>query len=192
MDYKMMVPPNEIINFSELRKKQVDEHFNWYVSQIPFRIRQLENYVNSELGENLEFDFSKKSLIYIWQWFEKYIKTEKKTENEMNEELIKYPQWLHSTILEEDYKFTLDSIILDMDLAIYFAETIINNNPTIKWGYITKPKNRMSVNKPVLLGFKGGQDLDPRNIILNCMYSTIENKDSQMLFNLYNIWIDKI
>lgn len=43
MEYKMMIPPFEVGNFRELNKKQSDEHFKWYISQIPFRMEQLQN-----------------------------------------------------------------------------------------------------------------------------------------------------
>lgn len=188
----MMVPPFEIDDFAKLSTKEAKEHFNWYISQIPFRLQQLEKYLNEELKENIKFDFSPSSLLDIWKCFESYVKTDKKTNKEIKEELEKYPQWLHESILETDYKFTVESLVVGMDIAIYFAETIIRNNPVIKWGYFTKPKSRMSVNKPVLLGFQASQDLDPREIVLNCMRKSYENKQFDRLFNIYNIWVEEI
>lgn len=192
MEYKMMVPPIEVGDFRELSKKQTDEHFKWYIAQIPYRLEQLQTYINNEKKVNVKLDFSKNSLVRLWQWFENYMKTEKKSNEELAIELRKYPEWIHERINDQEYKFTLETMIIGMDLALYFAETIIKNNPSIEWGYFTKPKNRMSVNKPVLIGFKGGQDLDPREIILNCMRKSERDKNPERLMNTYDIWIDEI
>lgn len=190
--YKMMIPPIEVGNFDELSKKQAEEHFKWYVDEIPFRLNQLEEYANAVMNANLVFDKKPSSLVTIWEWFESIMVTEKKTEKEINKEFEMYPQWLHNRILENDIKFTIDTLVVGMDIAIYFGETFIRNNPTIKWGYFTKPRKRASVNRPVLLGFVGQQDLDPREIILNCMRKSLRGKNPNLLLNLYNIWIDEI
>ena len=52
-----------------------------------------------------------------------------------------------------------------MDVAIYFAEYIVKHNPSIYWGYFTKPKSYMYVNRPILLGVKCKVDMEPMSII---------------------------
>jgi hypothetical protein len=36
-----MQPPFEVIPFSEMTKKQAQEHFDWFVNEIPLRIQLL-------------------------------------------------------------------------------------------------------------------------------------------------------
>jgi hypothetical protein len=192
MNYKMMIPPNDIGDFREISNKQAEEHFNWYVSQIPFRLIQLKEYFNVIMNANILFDNSPFSLIQIWEIFETIIETEKKTEEELKSELERYPSWLHDRLTENDFKFTVNTLAIAMDIAIYFGETIIKNNPAVHWGYFTKPKKRASVNKPVLVGFIGEQDIDPREIVLNCMRKSLRNRNSSLLLNMFNIWCNEI
>lgn len=191
MNYKMMVPPIEVGNFVDLSKKQAEIHFNWYLNEIPFRLSQLEKYAN-ESKSKIVFNQEPYSLIAIWKWFENLITVEKKSKREIEKELSQYPIWLHDSIVENNEKFSSETLILGMDISIYFAQTFIKNNPSIHWGYFTKPKKRASVNKPVLLGFCGEQDLDPREIVLNCMRKSLREKDENMLLNFYNVWKNEI
>ncbi|MGR6125980.1 hypothetical protein [Paenibacillus sp. SER-28] len=41
MDYKLMQPPFEIKEYSEMSKEEAKEHFNWFKQQIPSRLEQL-------------------------------------------------------------------------------------------------------------------------------------------------------
>lgn len=78
-----------------------------------------------------------------------------------------------------------------LDIAMYFAEVMIRNTDgKVQWGYFTKPKNRMSVNEPVLLGFKYGDDLNPRHIIKNCALRSGEERQPERIFNIYNVWME--
>ncbi len=79
-----------------------------------------------------------------------------------------------------------------MDLAIYFAEVMVRNNaPRIYWGYYTKPRNLVSVNMPVLLGFTGGA-LDSRAIVINCTCHSVKELNYKRLYEKYKIWLKYI
>ena len=95
-------------------------------------------------------------------------------------------------VLEDDKEaFTGD--IYFWDVAIYFAEVVrINNAEKIEWSYVTRPKNYVSVNKPILQGFRGGKKLDPNLILLNMTDEVCENKDKYSLYNLYKTWVSFI
>ena len=94
------------------------------------------------------------SLIPVWEWYEKKIVVEHYTRRELKKEAKKYPDWLREEILSDDTKISVNTLAICDDLAIYFAEVIRRNNlEHIYWGYYTKPKNCISVNEPVLLGF---------------------------------------
>ena len=77
---------------------------------------------------------------------------------------------------------------ISLDIAIYFAETFRKNNNGSYWGFFTKPKNRMSVNRPVLLGFKHDMDLDPRIIVETCIWHSLDKKNEKLLYDTYGVW----
>lgn len=80
-----------------------------------------------------------------------------------------------------------------MDIAIYFAEVMIRNNASkVYWGYYTKPKNKVSVNMPVLLGFKGRMALDPRAIVVISTKYSIEESNYNKLYEIYKTWLKYI
>lgn len=87
-------------------------------------------------------------------------------------------------------EFSYQSLSLVLDIADYFAEVVIKNDPSIHWGYFTKPRNRVSVNRPVLRGFKF--DMDPRLIVSNCAYPSEESWEPKTLYNIYHNWLEFI
>ena len=58
----------------------------------------------------------------------------------------------------------------------------------LEWAYKTRPKNYISVNKPVVQGFRGGLLLDPNLVILTLADEVCEGKDKYRLYNLYKVW----
>lgn len=82
----------------------------------------------------------------------------------------------------------METMIYGLDIAIYFAEVIVRNNPSIHWGYYVKPKNRSSVNQPVLLGFKFDKEMNPREIVVNCIRKSDKELDPNRLYDLYHVW----
>ncbi len=62
MQYEMMVPPFEQVEFREMNKKQAQEYFDWYIGQSEYRISLLLNAIKED-GVDIEFDYSVDSLI---------------------------------------------------------------------------------------------------------------------------------
>lgn len=190
MEYELMIPPFRHNGFKELSKKQAEEYFDWYTNQINHRIEVISNYISST-GEKIHFDYSPDSLIPIWSWYEKNIIVEDKTKEELENEISKHPAWMKNEI--SSTKISLETFKFGMDIAIYFAEIIIrNSNGKVYWGYFTKPKNRMSVNQPVLLGFKADMDLNPRLVITNCTRRSYRESQPDRLHEMYKNWMQFI
>lgn len=190
MEYKLMIPPFKFKGFDNMNKKQAEEYFQWYLSQIAYRIEVLSDYVQKD-GVKVKFDYSVESLIPIWEWYQSKIILESKTEEELEKDKERYPKWMEDEISKT--KISLETWKFGMDIAIYFAETVIeNNNGKIYWGYFTKPKNRMSVNRPVLLGFMADMDLDPCLIVENCTRKSSRELQKTILYDMYNVWQDYI
>lgn len=76
------------------------------------------------------------------------------------------------------------------EAAIYFAEVFRRNNEDwVSWGFVTKPKSYISVNRPVLTGFKVDY-LDPTLLLQNCTLKAMDQKEKNMLYDLYHIWLE--
>ncbi len=180
MEYNYMVSPFSFDSFDNINKMQAQEYFQWYISQSEIRIDLLGMFINENHMELVSLDYSPCSLIPLWKWFE--------------DEILFGKQGVSGEWENDNHNIELPNEVLKiiLDISFYFAEVVLHNNPSIVWGYFTKPKNRMSVNKPVLVGFKADMDLDPRLIVRNCAYRSIDNKNSQNLYNIYTNWLDFI
>lgn len=189
MEYRKIVPPDKL-EFETMTKKQASEFFDWYIKDKEYGLCFLEKYLQKE-NEKIKLDYSPESLISIWEWYEDKIKVVNKTLDELGKEMSNYPTWMHAEIKET--KVSLNTLIFAWDVAIYFAETIIKNSQgKIYWGYFSKPKNRMSVNQPTLLGFKSGMDLNPRQIVMTCTRKSCLEFDNMRLVNAYYTWQEYI
>lgn len=190
MEYELMLPPFEHNEFVNMKKKEAQQYFEWYVSQIEHRINVLEKFIELDGLENV-LDYSIESLIPLWEWYEKKIQIVLKDDEEYRNDISKHPVWMQSEISKT--KVSLETLKYGLDISMYFAELIIkNSNGKIKWGYFTSPKKRMSVNEPTLLGFKSNMDLNPRLIILNCTRRSSKEKLSTRLQDMYYTWMSYI
>ena len=187
-NYIIDVPPMEFESFDSMNSKQAQEFFDWYVGNTGKRVKTLFEYISKTGNNKIQADFRKQSLIDVWGWFECNITTEFMDFKEMLEN-IRGNKISFFKAISNPKKITSLTYAIAMDIAIYFAETFISNNNSVYWGFFTKPKNRMSVNKPVLLGFRNNMDLDPRLIVENGMWKSIEQKNEMYLFDVYEVWL---
>lgn len=186
----MGVIVKEYVEFRDMTKEQAQEYFEWYVEQIESHMERLKSEVCSEV-EDMRFDYSPESLIPLWTWYEGKIKLIERTEDEISDEEKKYPEWMHAYI--DRTKISLYTLRYCLDVALYFAEVIIRScNGKIYWGYFTKPKNRMSVNEPTLLGFKNKMDLEPRLVVLNCTRRSSREAMDTRLYDMYHTWMEYV
>ncbi|MBO4438942.1 MAG: hypothetical protein J5798_06275 [Spirochaetaceae bacterium] len=186
IEYEMMIPPFEMVQFEEMNKKQVQEHFDWYIGQISHRLSLILNTIKED-NIDVDLDYSIESLIPLWEWYETKISYRKLDDSEYQSRISNRPKWMKDCIDDEDLSW--ETLMYCMDVALYFAEVIIKHNATIKWGYFTNPKNRANVNQPVLLGFKYNKDLNPRLIVENCTRRSGREKLSTRLYDMYYTWM---
>lgn len=153
MTYPWMAPPFEMKPFEEMNKKEAKQHFEWYISQIPERIEVLK-----ELTEHkISLDYSKESLIPLFAWYLSQITIYKLSDKEIDaelEDLRQYPDFVYEdekeSLLANPVELKKEDYALAMDIAIYYAETIIKNYPQVKWTFFTKPKSYAYLNEPIL------------------------------------------
>lgn len=184
--YKMMIPPFKIDEYSKLTKQQAQEYFDWFIQQIPERIEILLGAIKSSGEKNLEqFDMTPESLISLWSWLKKNIKTTLKSQDEMTELKNTLPSWIFEDV--KDWKLDSSTLILAMDVSLYFAEVFLENYSHLYWSILSKPKSHADVNKPVIIGFKNAPLYSPR-LINNLCSSYAEGDSSKNLLSLYEVW----
>lgn len=190
MEYEMMIPPFEHGEFIKMKKKEAQEYFDWFTSQVSNRIDILRKVLVKE-GLNDILDFSAESLVPLWEWYEKKIIFIEKETEELLDEITKQPNWMKSEILTT--KVSPETLKYALDISIYFAEIIRRDSKgKIDWGYFSSPSKRISVNEPTLLGFKSDMDLNPRLIVLNCTRRSGRELLKTRLFDMYNTWMTYI
>ena len=176
-DYPLAVPPTEELGNTPARKytpKQAREYFEWYISDVPNRLAQLEDYVNDGNERPVKFDDSRESLIALWSWFEDLICADFEAAKKM-----------HPDTPEEDLvttkNATIKTLAIGRDISLYFAKVFIKYNPTVHWGYYTRPKSDMDVNRPVLLGFLYNLDINPVVVISSGILKTFKKRNPNYL-----------
>lgn len=184
--YKMMIPPFEMDEYSKLTKQQAQEYFDWFTTQIPERIEILLGAIESSGEQNLEqFDMTPESLKPLWSWLKKNIKTTPKSQAEMNELKTTLPNRIFEDV--NDWKLDSSTLVLAMDVSLYFAEVFLKNYSNLYWNILSKPKSHVDLNKPVIIGFKNAPLYPPR-IIRNLCSCYAEGDSSKSLLSLYEVW----
>lgn len=191
MQYNGMTPPFELISFEDMKKKQAEQYFVWYIDTIEQRIQNLEKYINLT-GTRMVLDKTPNSLIELWDWFSNHIEVCTKDEQELMLELTMRPDWIKAHIMSDRRKLSLNTIMIAVDISAYFGEVFIKNNPNIYWGYLSKPKKLHGVNRPRLLGFAGDMSVYPYGRVEMCIWKTIETEDNMHLFNMYQVCLKMI
>jgi len=157
------------------------------MEQIDAQLEELENLLS---GTGITLDFSVESLIPVWEWLEKQIRMVPRKED-IRAEIARRPAWMESYVGREE--FSLPTLKYAMKVSIYFAEVVVRNmGGKIYWGYFDKPKNRMDVNEPVLLGFWKDMNLNPRRIIEVGMRRSLKEQKKERWFDLYHVWSEKM
>ena len=191
MQYNGMTPPFELISFEDMKEKQAEQYFVWYIDTIEQRIQNLEKYINLT-GTRMVLDKTPNSLIELWDWFSNHIEVCTKDEQELMLESAMRPDWIKAHIMSDRRKLSLNTIMIAVDISAYFGEVFIKNNPNIYWGYLSKPKKLHGVNRPRLLGFAGDMSVYVYGRVEVCIWKTIETVDNMHLFNMYQVCLKMI
>lgn len=189
MIYPVMKKPFQFDSYRSLTPKQAREYFNWYVSMIPERVGVLSELFNGFWHHNVNFDYSLESLDPVWNYFKSHIETVIKSEEDMRKEMEGAPEWVIESELKDRRFPSTETLIVAMDLGMYLGETLVRNFPVLYWGFIIKPKNHVSVNRPVILGLKHKMDIDPWSVIhVMCLHVVRESHDQRGLREMVDVW----
>ncbi len=134
-------------NYNSMTKKEAEEHFNWFLNIIPFRIA----YLNSFCGDSVKLDYSYESLIDLWKFFLNIAKIERiphQIRKELTEKHSKFGDSFIGT-----HQLSVSTEYLVKDIGIYLSEVFKKTSCEIYWHFSIKPKSYFFVNRPMLAGF---------------------------------------
>lgn len=192
VEYSLMTPPFKMKNFEEMSDKETREHYDWYISEIPIRLELLESAINSfKSFDRVKLDFSRESLLIVWDWYLENVQIVQKSEGTYQDELLNANPITRDFIKREEIPKGWLSIA--MDISIYFSECFVKNQKQLNWGLVTKPKSLACVNKPVIVGFKNDMKLDATNLLFVLTRKVLKgDKKRDALINLYDNWFNQI
>lgn len=180
-----MQPPFEFVPFTEMTPKQAQEHFDWFINEIPSRIEMLIGAIKDTGTNSNEIDFTVESLKPLWVWFKERITTVPRSSEEIDRIKNSVPEWIRDDV--QDWDLSKETLTLAIDIAIYLSEVFIRNNPSLHWGLLKKPKSDISFNRPVVFGFRNSE-LEPTRVIVNLCSSYVEGKPNKDLLSLFEVW----
>jgi hypothetical protein len=152
----LAIPLNKPID--NLTEQEAKAYFEWFLAHIDERAEYLSVKVSSGLGIPREaLDYSFESLKLVWRWFlsvAEITKTPRKYLKELKNSLKGHPRSFINHMIEvSKEELSIFSSYVLRDIGMYVGKTFALNYPKLEWTYITKPKNLISVNRPVLIGF---------------------------------------
>lgn len=191
--YDILVPPLSK-PFEKFTPKETEDYFKWYTSQLRTRIAYLQEY------SGVDLNYSVNSLTDIWSWFLSVAEIEKTPKRKIKEvrsqRKTQSKEILEDVLKEQSKQFSLETEYIIRDIAMYFGEVYIRNNPSISWGYHTDPKVDSFANMPLLVGFEDREFAPPfkvqfeltfmiRGVACNLFEGDQKKED---LLELYNKW----
>lgn len=188
MEYLLMSPPFEIKDFDKMSKSEAKEHFNWYTKEIPNRVKLLNRAIEiTDLDLQVNLDYKKESLVALWKWYLNNVEVVEKTNEEIDVEIISANKMTKQFVRKG--KIATGWLAVAMDISIYFAECLIKEHQELTWGVVTRPKSLAYVNKPVVVGFSNGMELDATNILFVQTRKILKGvQDEQALQKLFENW----
>lgn len=156
-DYEPLIIPLKK-PIEELTKKEAQEYFVWFTSNIDSRVAYLTEKVSLDSGVSSEqLQFTEESLIIIWRWFlqkAKISRTPRRIIREMKQSMHGSPKsWISHVVNQNKEELSIFTQYLIRDIGMYLGKMFVQNHSIIKWSYKTSPKNYISVNEPLLIGF---------------------------------------
>jgi hypothetical protein len=140
------------VDFKNSDKRLLRAHFEWFVAQIPERIRALQRAIDASLHPPFKLDLSRESLLALGRWLASVVETRELTLREIAEWQKTFPSYIKvpKRILSEQAEF------LGIDVGIYMAEVMRYKCPALTWDVLLKNKRHAEYGKPVLVGFAHG------------------------------------
>ena len=172
----------------DLSKEEAKQYFDWFLQQIPIRITQLNEYINrSKEYETWTPDNSPESLIQLGEWFSKKISSRIRTYDEI-QEIYSTLGKFQGVITIPNKDLSHESFSLAFDIGMYLSQVLLNNVPDLHWELMSKPKNSVFYNHPIIKS-TGKMICDPVHLSIIFAYGLIKRtRQASGLNEIYKIW----
>jgi hypothetical protein len=188
INYNLIQPPYKL-NFKLMDRKQANEFSNWFITQIPERITELTRYVKSTPGfENWDANLSPNSLDDLGTWFYSHVQTRPRSKQETEAIYSNSPGWFKQIEIP-DYDISGLTISICIDIGMYICQILLMNMQGLRWEVVTKPKNNVNFQMPVLKG-DGKLSFSPIQLLTTLAYGIAAGtKKAKDLRDLYETWV---
>lgn len=178
MTYQKVEPPFSL-NFWEMKKKDLEQYFEWMRHGSLGRINELQAFVQE--SANWVADSSPESLLPLGKWFSQNVRT-----------CAVMPQGQEQSLVERQHDLDTQTFSLAFDVGMYLAEVFLRNHPSLSWTQTFGSKTAIDYGQPVIQGF-GSQTFNPVRMTVTLAYGLANGqRDADGLKELYDIWSGKV
>jgi hypothetical protein len=183
MAYNTIQPPFTL-KLWEMSKKELRDYFRWFQEVMSERINELASTVKSSHGfEDWKPDYTPNSLDALGSWFATQVQTRPRTQEEIEKLAAQSP------FPSSSQELTNQTISLAMDIAMYFSQVLLRNNPSLRWDQLFGSKKYIDYGQPVLVEFADKIPRNPIRAITTLTYGLIDKTYTEKrLREIYDVW----
>lgn len=133
--------------------------FSKFLRAIPDRISILEREVRARESSTWKADYDPASLDVLTLLLKHMCHTRPMTDKEFRKAARGADSKMRA-LIRKDKVLTQESASVASDVGLYVAECLLRRYHNLYWSRITKPRNHLNYNRPVLLGFPFKYPLD--------------------------------
>lgn len=166
----------DIYTFS---KEEAKEYFKWFTSIKSERLRILESKVQ-EMYPEWKLDFTRNSLINLYEWFGKkviYRNINEEEKEEIKKQISKTPL-LVGVIDIPETTFTDETVSICFDIGVYMGDALIFNVLGTKWVQKINSTNYIDYAQPIIATKVSKVPFNPRRVA-ESMARSILNKSTK-------------
>jgi len=178
----------DIYTFS---KEEAKEYYKWFTSIKRERSQILESEVQ-EIYPEWKLDYTRNSLINLYEWFRKkvmYRNMNKEEKEELKEQISKTPL-LVGVIEIPETTFTAETVSICFDIGVYFGDALIFNVLDAKWIQKINSTNYIDYAQPLIATKVSKVPFNPRRVIESMAGSILDKREK--LFSFLELFDDLV
>ena len=187
MSYMLIQPPMDLLTFHEKTKPELKRYYEWFMGEIPGRIRVLETFVREDpFYSNWSADYSRESLIGLGEWFvgQIGIRSAGRDEVETIRKSLKFPVDI------PDWDLDPKTISLCFDIGMYLGEVILRNKESAHWGVYLARKRDVNYGQPAVIGLAAGDINVVRVVRVTARNNVTNSSGPTKLVVIYDRWVN--
>ncbi len=185
------IPPfanKDIYSFS---KEEAKEYYKWFTNVKNERLQILESEVQ-RMYPKWKLDYTRNSLITLYEWFEKkvmYRNINDEEKEEIKNQISQTPLFV-GVIEVPKITFTEETVSICFDIGIYFGDVFVKNQTGIKWIQKINSTSYIDYAQPLISTKFSKIPINTRRVAENMARSILEKKEKRKSFlELFDKWI---